>query len=163
MRQDRGRESDSDTFRPHHQEKRQLARQEYRLFILSVVAGDVFCSLRIVELLLGKFRKTALKVSRRGGIGTGVQIAVVALPFDNISLALAPELVHKHYKSRANGLVSMRMVAHHAPDRSRQFHQLAGVDLPQGVEYAPLNGLETVLDCRDGSRTDHVCGVLHEV
>ena len=57
----------------------------------------------------------------------------------------------------------MRVVEHRAPDDGGDLDEAAVVHLGERVQDAALDGLEAVLDGRDGAVADRVGGELEEV
>ena len=131
VRQDRRRKPHRDAVRAHHQQKRDLRGQVDRLFLAPVVVRHERGRLPVEDLLAREFRQAAFDVARRRVRHAGVERAVVALPVDEIALALAPELVRQNHDRVADGGVAVRMVLHRVADDVRDLGVAAVVLFPE--------------------------------
>ena len=157
VREDVGRHADGDAVGAEHQQERELAREQDRLLVAAVVARDVLRGLLVEDLVAREVREAALDVARGGGLVAGVDVAEVALALDEV--ALVGE-VHERAVDRG---VAVRVVEHRAPDDGGDLDEAAVVHLGERVQDAALDGLEAVLDGRDGAVADRVGGELEEV
>ena len=155
--EDVGRHADGDAVGAEHEEERELAGEQDRLLVAAVVARDVGGRLLVEDLVAREVREAALDVARGGGLVAGVDVAEVALALDEV--ALVGE-VHERAVDRG---VAVRVVEHRAPDDGGDLDEAAVVHFGERVQDAALDGLESVLDGRDGAVADRVGGELQEV
>ena len=157
VREDERREADGDALGAEHEQQRELRGQQQGLLVAPVVAGDELGRLLVEDLVAGELGEAALDVARRGGAVAGVDVAEVALPLDEVAL------VGEVHEGLADGGVAMRVVLHRVADDVGHLDEASVVLLVEGVEDAPLDGLEAVLDGGDGAVADRVGGELEEV
>ena len=156
MRQDAAREADRDALRAEHQRERQLGGERHRLLIAPVVAGDELRDLVVEQLLARELREAALDVARRGGGVAGEDVAVIALPLDEVAL------VRKHHDRVINGRVAVRMELHRVARHVGDLREAPVVRAVQRPEDAPLHGLEAVSEIRNRTVADDVGGVFQK-
>ena len=157
VREDVGRHADGDAVGAEHQQERELAREQDRLLVAAVVARDVGGRLFVEDLVAREVREAALDVARGGGLVAGEDVAEVALALDEVALV---RQVHERAVDRG---VAVRVVEHRSPDDGGDLDEAAVVHLGERVQDAALDGLEAVLDGRDGAVADRVGGELEEV
>ena len=163
MRENRRRKTDRDAVCAHHQEQRNLRGEIDRFFLSSVVVGDIGGGLPVEDFLLRELGQAALDITNRGVRHAGQERAEVSLSVDEVSLALAPQLVCEDYDCIADGSVAVRVVLHRLADDVGDLGVSAVVLLVEGVHDAALDRLKAVLDRRNRARADDVRRILAEV
>ena len=135
----------------------QLGGQDDGLLLAAVVGGDELGEVVVEELRGGQVGQAALDVARGGGGIAGVDVAEVALAFDEIAA------VDQRDERVADGGVAVRMELHRVADDVGDLDEAPVVVLVQRIQDAALDGLEAVLDLGDGAVADDVGGVLQEI
>ena len=156
VRQQPRRKADGDALGAKHERQRQPAGQRDRLLVAPVVAGHELGQLVVEELFPRERREPALDVTRRGGGVAGVDVAEVALTLDEIAL------VREHHERIADGGVTVRVILHRMADHVGDLDEPAVVLLAQGPEDAPVHGLQTIREMRDGAVADDVGRVFEK-
>jgi hypothetical protein len=144
-------------FRAEHEQQRQLGRQHDGLLVAAVVGGDELGEVGIEQLRGGEIRQAALDVARRGGGIAGVDVAEVALAFDQVAA------VDQRDQRVADGGVAVRVVLHGVADDVGDLDEAAVVLFVERVENPALDGLEAVVELRNGAVADDVGGVLQKI
>ncbi len=157
MRQDARGESDGDALRAEHEEEGELGREDDGLLLAAVVGRNEFGEIVVEELRGGQVGQAALDIARGGGGVAGVDVAEIALAFDEIAA------VDQHDQRIADGGVAVRMELHGVAHDVGDLDEAAVVVLVQRIENAALDGLESVLDLGDGAVADDIGGVLQKI
>jgi len=156
VRQNLGRETNGDALGAVEQHDGELGGQRDGLLVAAVVAELPGGGLRIEGDLAGEIREPGLDVTGRCGAVAGERVAEVSLRVDqHAALAHADE-------RGADGGVAVRMVAHGGADDVGGLVEAAVVHFPKRVKDAALDGLEAIVDVRDGAVEDDVAGVVEE-
>jgi hypothetical protein len=150
VRQDLGREADPRCVGALEQHDRELRRQRDGLLVAAVVAELPGGGLRVEEHVPWRNWSGAPRCTRRGGIVAGEKVAVVPLRLDE-----PPALADGH-KRGADGGVAVRVELHRGTDDIGDLVEPAVSHVPEGVEDAALDGLQAVVNVRDGTVEDDV-------
>ena len=143
-------EAHRDAFRPLCEQQRELHRQRYRLAVAAVVAQLPVGGLGVEHRVERKLGQPRLYVARRGGAVAREDVAPVALcVYEQV---LLPQL----HKGVAYGGVAVGVELHRVPHDVGHLVVASVVHALHRVEYAPLHGLQAVLDVRDGALQYHV-------
>jgi hypothetical protein len=134
-----------------------LAGKDDGLLVAPVVGIDVFGDLGLEEQVLGEGVGAALDIAGGRGLVARGDIAEVALLVDE------QFLVREDDEGRIDGSVPVGMVLHAVPDHVGDLVEFAVVHLEEGVEDAPLHGLEPVLEVGYRPVLDDVGGVVEVV
>ena len=134
----------------------ELRRQGHGFLVAAIVAGRPGRGLGIEKDLVGEFGKARLDVARRGGGVTGEDVAPVPL-------GLHDEFLLPHVdEGVTDGLVAVGVILHRVADDVGHFIEAAVVLFLQRMEDAPLHGLQSIVDVRDGAFKDDVTGILQK-
>ena len=156
VRQDFAGETDGDALGSVGEDKGELCRQGHGFLVAAVVAGRPGRGLGIEKDLVGEFGEARLDVSRCGGGVTGENITPVPLSLDD-------EFLLPHVDERVtDGLVAVGVILHRVADDVGHFVETTVVFFLQRMEDAPLHGLQSIIDVRDGTFKDDVAGVFQK-
>jgi hypothetical protein len=156
VREDLGREADRDAVGALEEDDGELGGEGDGLLVAAVVAELPGGGLRVEEDVLGEIGQAGLDVTRGGGIVAGEGVAVVALGLDE------PGALADGDERGADGGVAVRVELHRGADDVGDLVEAAVVHVPEGVEDAALDGLQAVVDVRDGAVEDDVARVVEK-
>jgi hypothetical protein len=157
VREDFASEADSDAFRALSEEERELDGESDG-FLVSAVIGELpFGDFGAVDDIAGELGEASLNVTRSGGGVAGEDAAPVALGVNDVAFLAESD------ESIADGSVTVGVIFHGVADDVSDFVIATVIEFIHGVEDAPLDGFEAVIDVRDGAFQDNVRGVIHEI
>ena len=156
VRQDAARHADGDAFRPQHEQQGKFAGQRDRLLFPAVVAGDKFRQRIVEQLGARQFGEAAFDVAGRGGGIAGVEVAKIALAFDQVAF------VGQHHQGGVNGSVAMRMVFGGVAPHVGDLGEAAVIAFVHGPKDAALHRFEAVGQLGNGAVADDIGGVVQE-
>jgi len=154
MRQQSRAQTDRDAFRAEHQRERQFARQRHRLLVAAVVARHKLGDRVVKNFRAREFGQATFDIARRGSGIARVNVAVIALAFDEIAL------VSEHHERVANGSVAVRMIFHRVADDVRDLDETPVVILMQRPQNAPLHRLHAIGQMRNRAVADDVACIF---
>jgi hypothetical protein len=156
VRKNLARHADGNALGAKHEQQRKLRRQRHGFLVAPVVAGNEFREVIVEDLGPGELGETALDVTRSGRRITREDVAEITLALDEVAF------VRQHHQGIADGGVAVRVVLHAMTHNVGHLDKTAVVLVAQCPEDAPLHGLQTVGQARNGPVADDVGGILQK-
>ena len=179
--QNRGGHTDRNTITAEHQQTGNFGRKQNRLLFAPVVVWNKIGNVIVEHCFIGKKRQRTLGITRGSCPVAGKQVSEVSLSLDKVRitdyrrhlflgfgvvdhLIAAAAFVGKHHDGIADGSISVRMIVHGVTDDIGGFGGTSVfVRLIKCPHNAPLDRLQSVIDIRDGTRTDNIARVIQKV
>ena len=148
--EDAGRDDHAHAVLPQHEECGDLRGEHHGLAIAPIVGIHVFGDRRVEEDLAPEGVEAALDVTPGGGGVAGNGVAEIPLLVNEIAL------VGQHHQGAADGGVAVGMVLHGLSHNAVHLVEAAVVNGLEGMEDAPLDGLEAVIHVGDCAVLVHI-------
>ncbi len=145
-----------DAFGSLRKKQRETYRKLRRFLIPTVIRGHPVRYLRIEYDFLREFAEPRLDVTRGGVAVTGEDVSPVTLAVYQIAL------LAQLNEGAQDGRVSVRMIFHRLSDQVRDLGKASVILFIHRMKHAPLHGLQTVHDMRNGSRQNYIGGIVQE-
>ncbi len=150
MGEDAGGDDHAHAILPQHEKRGHLRREHHGLPVAAIVGIHVFRDRGIEEDLASKGIEPALDITAGGRRIARDRIAEITLLVNEIAL------VGQHHQRTANGGVTVGMILHGLAHHTIHLVEATVVNGLEGMEDAPLDGLEAVIHIGDGAVLVHI-------